>query len=47
MNDLVWHPKYVTFIVNGIEYKDYKTPIIIELNIIDFCKKKKKMLGCK
>lgn len=41
MNNLVWYPKSVTFIVNGIEYKDYKTPMsyfmatIIWINLLN------------
>ncbi len=27
MNDLVWYPKSVTFIVNGKKYEGYKTPM--------------------
>jgi hypothetical protein len=27
MNNLVWYPKSVTFIVNGKKYEGYKTPM--------------------
>jgi hypothetical protein len=27
MNDLVWYPKSVTFIVNDKKYEGYKTPM--------------------